>query len=156
MRNKSLIMEISDSSDNFFTMTENHLESSNDRNLSYTIVLSMEIVGLTIIYLLDGVIIIGNGMVVLAFSRDMQLRRVTRNYYIHNLAVCDLIIGLVIIPLYSSTLYTGDWPLGDVPCYSWSLSYFSPNMTKTNFNKATTAQTMPMRMFARRGVSCAW
>ena len=65
------------------------------------------IIALVFIYLMDLAIIIGNSLVITAFVQDKQLR-ITRNYYIFNLAVANLVVGVFVIPIYSSTVITGE------------------------------------------------
>ncbi len=71
-----------------------------------------------IVYLLDIFMITGNVLVMVAFLNDRQLR-VTRNYYIFNLALADLVIGLFVIPFYSSTIWRNDWVLSRPFCVIW-------------------------------------
>ena len=54
---------------------------------------------ITSVYILLVVIsLIGNSMVILTISRNKHMRTVT-NCYILNLAICDFIISLVVVPL---------------------------------------------------------
>ena len=71
-----------------------------------------------IIYVLDISLISGNMLVIVAFLNDRQLR-ITRNYYIFNLAIADLIIGVLVIPIYSSTIWMNDWVLSRQFCVVW-------------------------------------
>ena len=71
-----------------------------------------------IVYILDIFMIIGNILVMVAFLNDRQLQ-VTRNYYIFNLALADLIIGVFVIPFYSSTIWMNDWVLSRPFCVIW-------------------------------------
>ena len=77
-----------------------------------------QIVTATIIYILDISLITGNILVIVAFLNDRQLQ-ITRNYYIFNLAVADLVIGVLIIPIYSSTILMNDWVLSRQFCVVW-------------------------------------
>ena len=77
-----------------------------------------QIVTATIIYILDISLITGNTLVIVAFLNDRQLQ-ITRNYYIFNLAVADLVIGVLIIPIYSSTILMNDWVLSRQFCVVW-------------------------------------
>ena len=74
----------------------------------------------SLVMICDIILVTTNLLVILAFAKSQQLR-VTRNYYIVNLAVADLILGLVVIPLYSSTLIMGNWVLGDAVCLIWTI-----------------------------------
>ena len=86
------------------------------------------IIALIFIYTLDLVVIVGNGLVVVAFLRDTQLQ-VTRNYYIFNLAIADLLIGFFVVPFYSSTVITGTWPLGWPFCVVWNIVHNTTLLT---------------------------
>ncbi len=79
---------------------------------------SEQIVTATVVYSLDFLLIVGNFLVIVAFLNDRQLR-ITRNYYIFNLAIADLIIGLVVVPIYSSTIWMNDWVLSRQLCVVW-------------------------------------
>ena len=71
-----------------------------------------------VIYVLDISLITGDILVIVAFLKDCQLQ-ITRNYYIFNLAVADLIIGVLVIPIYSSTIWMNDWVLSRQFCVVW-------------------------------------
>ena len=77
-----------------------------------------QIVTATIIYILDISLITGDVLVIVAFLNDRQLQ-ITRNYYIFNLAVADLVIGVLIIPIYSSTILMNNWVLSRQFCVVW-------------------------------------
>ena len=70
------------------------------------------------IYLLDISLIVGNILVMAAFLSERQLK-ITRNYYIFNLAVADLVIGVFVMPVYSSTIWMNDWVLSRQMCVVW-------------------------------------
>ena len=77
----------------------------------------------TLIIIIDIVIVIGNGLVVAAFCQDKKLH-ILRNYYIFNLAVADLITGLISMPLYLPTIWYSRWLLGNTMCIIWlSMDY---------------------------------
>lgn len=78
------------------------------------------IIALTCIYIADIFIIVANVFVICAFFSDKMLR-IPRNYYICNLAVCDLIVGLFIVPLYSTSVVTGGWIFGQAFCIVWTV-----------------------------------
>ena len=74
----------------------------------------------TIVVLFTVPLIVANGMVIVAFLQDSQLR-MTRNYYIFNLAVADLIIGVFVIPFYTTTIWTWTWTFGRHMCTLWNI-----------------------------------
>ncbi len=98
----------------YHTHTENDSES---RFLS-----TAEAIGVGVtIYTLNLFLIGGNLLVILAFLSESQLK-ITRNYYIFNLALSDLLLGVFIIPVYSHTIWAGDWKLGKVSCLLWLIA----------------------------------
>ena len=77
------------------------------------------IIALVCIYAADVFVICANTFVISAFARERSLQ-VPRNYYIFNLALCDVIIGLFIVPVYSTTIVTGDWMFSVWFCAAWN------------------------------------
>jgi len=66
-------------------------------------------------------------MVLVSFKMDRHLQTVS-NYFLLSLAVADLVIGLVSMPLYTVYLLMKRWPLGPVICDAWlSLDYTMSN-----------------------------
>ena len=73
-----------------------------------------------------------NAMVFLSFYMDKQLQ-VVNNYFLLSLAVADVIIGGVSMPLYTLYLLTGDWRLGPIVCDTWlSIDYAASNASVMN------------------------
>ncbi|MCL4148612.1 UNVERIFIED_CONTAM: hypothetical protein GTU68_048937 [Idotea baltica] len=64
----------------------------------------------------------GNSLVVSTFLKSQTLRT-ARNIFIVNLAVSDLLLCCVTIPLTLVEIFTIRWPLGDVPftCKIWGM-----------------------------------
>ncbi|ELT99717.1 hypothetical protein CAPTEDRAFT_83790, partial [Capitella teleta] len=64
------------------------------------------------------VIVIGNGLVVIAIAKDRQLKGL-QNWFIASLAVSDLFVGLLIMPLSLANELMGYWYFGTVLCELW-------------------------------------
>jgi hypothetical protein len=75
---------------------------------------------LSLLALLDVLVIIANTLVIYAFSRDHKLR-VARNYYLCSLAIADLMIALITVPVYAHALVLGFWAIGKPMCFIWNL-----------------------------------
>ena len=77
----------------------------------------------------------GNLLVIQAFRINKQLRTIS-NYFLLSLAVADLTIGFVSIPIFTAYFVANKWLLGPIICDLWlcidvSLFYFCVNI---NFN----------------------
>lgn len=68
--------------------------------------------------LMSLVTIIGNVLVITAFIIDKNLRKYS-NYFILNLSIADLLIGLLIPPYAPFMLYNYNWMLGSFLCTMW-------------------------------------
>lgn len=74
----------------------------------------------------------GNIMVMIAFRIDKDLQTVS-NYFLMSLAVADMSIGIVSVPLYSVYLVMGYWPFGPLACDLWlSMDYMMSNASVAN------------------------
>ena len=102
---------INDSIDNF-----NISLPSNNLTLLYSPFLTMLIAIAASVMSL--VTILGNVLVITAFIIDKNLR-IYANYFILNLSIADLLIGLL-IPMYTPfLLYNRTWVFGRVACTIW-------------------------------------
>ncbi|XP_033640437.1 muscarinic acetylcholine receptor M1-like [Asterias rubens] len=73
-----------------------------------------------------------NLMVWISFFMDKQLQ-VINNYFLLSLAVADVILGAISIPLYTVYLLQGEWRLGPVVCDIWlSIDYAASNASVMN------------------------
>ncbi|CAL4080326.1 unnamed protein product, partial [Meganyctiphanes norvegica] len=76
--------------------------------------------------------LMGNLMVMISFKIDKQLQTIS-NYFLFSLAIADITIGVISMPLF--TLYTlmGYWPLGAIMCDTWlALDYLASNASVLN------------------------
>ncbi|XP_072035331.1 histamine H3 receptor-like [Amphiura filiformis] len=69
--------------------------------------------------------VIGNVLVLVVFIRDRQLRAKISNLFILNLAMADLLVGCVSIPLNNLYRDTGLWPFTEEACKFWITMDFS-------------------------------
>ncbi|KAH9514238.1 hypothetical protein Btru_028457 [Bulinus truncatus] len=109
----------------------------------------------------------GNMLVIVAFKLDKNLQTVS-NYFLLSLAVADLTIGIVSMPLYTVYLLMGYWPLKALMCDVWlSLDYTMSNASVANliiisFDRYLSV-TRPLTYRAKRTprraatmICCAW
>ncbi|CAH1263060.1 CHRM4 [Branchiostoma lanceolatum] len=78
---------------------------------------------LVVLVLISLATVVGNVMVLVALVREKMLRTVY-NYFILNLALADLCVGLVIMPLFATYVSLGNWPFGSAMCVLWVLMDF--------------------------------
>ncbi|XP_076372027.1 putative G-protein coupled receptor No18 [Tachypleus tridentatus] len=62
--------------------------------------------------------LVGNTLVIAAVATTRQMRTVT-NYFVVSLAVTDLLVGLLVLPLAVIQEVHHSWPLGRVVCEFW-------------------------------------
>ncbi|XP_064623996.1 muscarinic acetylcholine receptor M1-like isoform X2 [Lineus longissimus] len=114
--------------DNSTNSTGNNtfFNSDSDRSIGEIIVIS--VVAAILAIATTG----GNLLVLIAFKVEKQLQTVS-NYFLLSLAVADLTIGIVSMPLYTVYLMMGKWPLGPIICDIWlSLDYTMSNASVAN------------------------
>lgn len=74
----------------------------------------------------------GNVLVLVSFKLDKQLQTVS-NYFLLSLAIADLFIGAVSMPLYTIYLLLDRWPLGPFICDLWlAFDYLNSNASVLN------------------------
>ncbi len=77
-----------------------------------------------LIGLMNVAILVGNTLTIVSFYQDRRLRTVA-NYYILNLAVTDLLVGLTSVPFYAPfTLMDYHWPFGYTFCKVYNVVDF--------------------------------
>ncbi|KAK7605500.1 hypothetical protein V9T40_007358 [Parthenolecanium corni] len=82
--------------------------------------------------LLSVITVGGNVMVMVSFKIDKQLQTIS-NYFLFSLAVADVTVGLVSMPLFTVYTIMGYWPLGAALCDSWlALDYLASNASVLN------------------------
>ncbi len=78
------------------------------------------------------VTIAGNVMVMVSFKMDKQLQTIS-NYFLFSLAVADVIIGAISMPLFTALIIQQEWTLGRTVCDSWlSVDYLASNASVLN------------------------
>jgi histamine receptor H3 len=118
--NKSDIMlNESDISLNQSDVNVSTIQSQHGIVLVYSLPTSIAIAVLAGIMAL--VTVVGNCLVLLVFVREPKLRKLSE-FLVLNLALSDVLVGAVAIPLYVPYILTGQWlpELGGLPmCYFW-------------------------------------
>ncbi|KAF8386796.1 gar-3 [Pristionchus pacificus] len=75
---------------------------------------------------------VGNLMVLISFKIDRQLQTIS-NYFLFSLAVADVMIGFISIPLMTYYLSRGKWDIGYIACQFWlCLDYLMSNASVLN------------------------
>ena len=90
-------------------------QSSEDNQISWVIWKIIVILIASLLAIITGV---GNLLVVQAFRINKQLRTIS-NYFLLSLAVADLTIGFISIPIYTAYFVANKWLLGPFICDLW-------------------------------------
>lgn len=91
-----------------------------------------EVVAVGVGGVLSFVTIVGNVLVMIAFKIDRQLQTIS-NYFILSLAVADLMIGAISMPLALIYMVANGWPMGPTICDFWlSIDYMNSNASVLN------------------------
>lgn len=68
----------------------------------------------------------------ISFKIDKQLQTIS-NYFLFSLAIADLAIGSISMPLFTVSTILGHWPLGPFVCDTWlALDYLASNASVLN------------------------
>ncbi|XP_078606572.1 histamine H3 receptor-like [Branchiostoma floridae x Branchiostoma japonicum] len=94
--------------------THGNITASTQPPFSYTVSAILALL-ITVVILMT---VFGNLLVIVAFWQTKTLQT-TSNYFLMNLAVADLMIGLLAMPPYTPYILTGVWPLGHSMCVAW-------------------------------------
>ncbi|XP_013787558.2 histamine H1 receptor-like [Limulus polyphemus] len=70
------------------------------------------------LYALSLLTFVGNAMVLHAIRTERRLQTVS-NIFIMSLAIADLTVGMIVMPISSAYAITGDWMFGIVVCQFW-------------------------------------
>lgn len=87
-----------------------------EESLKYGVLETALILILSIFF--SGLTIVGNLMVLISFKLDKNLQTPS-NYFLFSLAIADLGVGVVSMPLFTMYTLLGYWPLGTFLCDSW-------------------------------------
>ncbi|XP_074597125.1 uncharacterized protein LOC141852132 isoform X2 [Brevipalpus obovatus] len=84
------------------------------------------------LYTLSLLTFLGNAMVVHVIRAERKLRTVS-NMFILSLAIADSIVGLIVMPISSAYVLTGDWIFGIIVCQFWLIIDYTAS-TASIFN----------------------
>ncbi|CAF0947993.1 unnamed protein product [Adineta steineri] len=124
--NNALISNLIHNDKNIFYSSTilSHTISSQNLLKNYNItndIISRNVTNFTLIFLVSImtlITVLGNLLVIIAFITDARLRTYS-NYFILNLSIADLCVGLVCIPLYAHKFIFDEWYLGYHLCKLW-------------------------------------
>lgn len=67
-----------------------------------------------------------------SFKIDKQLQTIS-NYFLFSLAIADLIIGVISIPIFTVNFIMREWPFGPMICDAWlAIDYLASNASVMN------------------------
>ncbi|KAM7177228.1 histamine H4 receptor [Macrochelys suwanniensis] len=98
--------------------TCNRSTTSSTSNLEPQFTLVALVLLAVLMVLLALITVLGNGLVILAFLVNKNLRH-RSNYFFLNLAISDILVGAFCIPLYIPYILTGKWIFGRILCKLW-------------------------------------
>lgn len=106
------------------------------------------------LYVLSLLTFVGNAMVLHAIRTEKRLQTVS-NMFIMSLALADLTVGLIVMPISSAYAITGDWKFGYVVCQFWlSVDYTASTASIFNLSILSLDRywsiTSPLRYLRRR------
>ncbi|XP_063970073.1 5-hydroxytryptamine receptor 1E-like [Lytechinus pictus] len=105
-------------------------ESLNDSDTHHVNPSAARIVLVCCLYLpFAALTVTGNIFVLVAYKRDERIRKNSTNTYILNLAIADLLVGLVML-VNAPTYVTDDWYFGQTVCIIvWAIDFTSTDMS---------------------------
>ncbi len=112
---------LNNSSENIFNFTSEEIRKLDQFNsTNYKLLYSplVTIIIAVVATLMSATTICGNILVITAFVIDKNLRKYS-NYFILNLSIADLLIGLLIPPYAPFLIYNRVWKLGKFACTTW-------------------------------------
>ncbi|XP_038052453.1 5-hydroxytryptamine receptor 1B-like [Patiria miniata] len=80
---------------------------------------------IVVMWLQAAITIVANLLAIAAFFRAKRICRKISNYFILNLSIADLLVGVMVIPLNNLFVYYGYWPFGKIACKFWLLFQFA-------------------------------
>ena len=115
-----------------------------------------------------GTAAVGNILFCVAVFRDFRLR-VPRNYFIISLAVSDVMMSLLVMPLSTGAFIWGSWPYGDfmcqfqgsVGCSLGSVALLTLTLTAVNrYFKMVKGLNLYQKLYTKKTtlcmITCAW
>ncbi|CAI5452817.1 unnamed protein product [Caenorhabditis angaria] len=131
---KMILRAVGENLDNFTSTTMETTTTTSPSDLPQHVPMGMF---MTILMISIGTIFaivtsVGNLMVMISFKIDKQLQTIS-NYFLFSLAVADLTIGVISIPLFTYYVIKDQWDLGYVMCQFWlCVDYLMSNASVLN------------------------
>ena len=109
--------------DSMVTVTANRTNTSNDTSLDESASLSLlAVVGLGSVVCV--VTVLANLSLLIAFVVQHTIRK-PKNYLLVSLALADLLIGCIMMPIFLQYVYLDEWRLGQEFCDTWKIIDYS-------------------------------